>query len=51
MTTTTDTTTDTPTTTQPVWAIPAALGILMLSGGGLFVLVAHGLDVLSSIAY
>ena len=36
---------------QPVWAVPAALGILLLSAGGFFYLLAQGIAVLSSVGY
>lgn len=34
---------------KPLWTVPVILGILMLGAGGLFVLVAHGLSILSAI--
>jgi hypothetical protein len=35
----------------PLWAVPAVLGTLMLSSGAFFVLIAHGISILSSVGY
>ncbi len=34
-----------------VWRVPVALGVGLLGVGGFFVLLAHGLAILSSIDY
>lgn len=34
---------------RPAWALPVGLGAGLLSVGGFFVLVAHGLSILASI--
>jgi len=36
---------------QPLWAVPAVLAILMISSGVFFVLIAHGISILSSVGY
>ena len=33
------------------WAVPAVLAILMISSGVFFVLIAHGISILSSVGY
>ncbi|WP_156163604.1 hypothetical protein [Demequina subtropica] len=33
---------------HPWWAVPAILSIIMLSSGGLFVLIAYGIRIMSS---
>ncbi|WP_255376112.1 hypothetical protein [Demequina sp. NBRC 110056] len=32
---------------QPLWTVPAILGILMLSAGGMFLMIAQGIAILS----
>ncbi len=34
---------------QPLWTVPAILGILMVSSGAMFVLIAQGVKILSSL--
>lgn len=36
---------------QPLWTAPAVLGILMLSAGGFFLMLAQGISILSSVKY
>lgn len=36
---------------QPLWTVPAVLGILMLSAGGFFLMLAKGIEILSGVNY
>jgi hypothetical protein len=36
---------------QPWWAIPATLGIIMVTSGIFVVLLAHGISIFSTIPY